>query len=110
MQPLCKNLEGRSLSFSIQFPSTNHKPVALPAGARLSEQLTVVNSPVLFGCRTGICGTCLVQIKSGEESLIPPDEAELEALEIYAPGVKNARLACQIALTSNISLIKLDGG
>jgi ferredoxin len=98
------------VSFSIQFPSTTHSPVSLPAGAQLSEQLTVVNSPVLFGCRTGICGTCLVQIKSGHESLTPPDEAEIEALEIYAPGVENARLACQIALTSDISLIKLEGG
>ncbi|MBC6436085.1 2Fe-2S iron-sulfur cluster binding domain-containing protein, partial [Nostoc sp. HG1] len=28
----------------------------------LSEHLTIQNSPVLFGCRTGICGTCLVEV------------------------------------------------
>jgi len=39
---------------------------------------------------------------------MPPDEAEREALEIYAPGIKNARLACQIALTSDISLIRIE--
>src|ERR1700712_1594254 len=97
------------MSFCVEFPSTNHQAVCLPAGANLSEQLTVVNSPVLFGCRTGICGTCLVQIQAGEDNLTPPDEAEREALEIYAPDVKNARLACQIALTSDISLIRLEG-
>ncbi len=97
------------MSFCVEFPSTSHKTVSLPAGANLSEQLTVVNSPVLFGCRTGICGTCLVQIQSGEETLAPPGEAEQEALEIYAPGIKNARLACQIALTSDVSLIRIEG-
>ncbi|MBI2809491.1 MAG: (2Fe-2S)-binding protein [Candidatus Melainabacteria bacterium] len=97
------------MSFCVEFPTTSHKAVSLPAGANLSEQLTVVNSPVLFGCRTGICGTCLVQIQSGEETLTPPDEAEKEALEIYAPGIRNARLACQIALTSDISLIRIEG-
>jgi len=97
------------MSFCVEFPSTTHKAVSLPAGSNLSEQLTVVNSPVLFGCRTGICGTCLVQIHSGEETLTPPDAAEQEALAIYAPGIKNARLACQIALTSDISLIRIEG-
>lgn len=98
------------MSFCIEFPSTSHEAVSLPNGANLAEELTVVNSPVLFGCRTGICGTCLVQIQSGQDSLTPPDEAEREALEVYAPGIENARLACQIALTSNISLIKIEGG
>lgn len=97
------------MAFCVEFPTSDYKSVSLPAGSNLSEQLTVINSPVLFGCRTGICGTCLVQIQSGEDTLTPPDEAELEALEIYAPGIKNARLACQIALTSDISLIRIEG-
>jgi ferredoxin len=97
------------VAYNIEFPATNHKPVCLPDGANLSETLTVVNSPVLFGCRTGICGTCLVQIEDGYATLSPPDPAEQEALEIYAPGNDTARLACQINLTSNIALIKIEG-
>ncbi|HEY9678491.1 MAG TPA: 2Fe-2S iron-sulfur cluster-binding protein [Drouetiella sp.] len=93
---------------NIVFPSTNFGAVSLSDGANLSEQLTVINSPVLFGCRTGICGTCLVQITSGYDNLTPPDETEVEALEIYAPDIKNARLACQIDLNADISLIKLE--
>ncbi|RTL40807.1 MAG: (2Fe-2S)-binding protein [Candidatus Melainabacteria bacterium] len=98
------------MSFCIEFPHTSHKPVCLPEGANLSEELSVVNSPVLFGCRTGICGTCLVQIQSGHQALKPAEESEQEALEVYAPGIDNARLACQIALTANIALIKIEGG
>jgi ferredoxin len=96
------------MSFNIAFPTTSHTAVCLPAGANLSEQLTVVNSPVLFGCRTGICGTCLVKIEVGYDSLKHPDKAEREALDIYAPGVSNARLACQIVLNSDIALIKIE--
>ena len=54
---------------AIEFPNTRYKPVSLPAGAKLSEELTIINSPVLFGCRTGICGTCLVQIEKSYEVL-----------------------------------------
>jgi ferredoxin len=92
----------------IEFPNTKYKPVSLPAGAKLSEELTIINSPVLFGCRTGICGTCLVQIEKSYESLRAPEESELEALEVYAPGNRKARLACQIQLTCDIALTKIE--
>lgn len=92
----------------VVFPSTAHTPVTLAEGANLAEQLTIVNSPVLFGCRTGICGTCLIEVEAGFENLIPPDDAEREALECYAPGNPRARLACQINLNCDIALKKID--
>ncbi len=70
----------------------------------LSEHLTIQNSPILFGCRTGICGTCLVSIKG---DIPPPSEEEKEILEIFAPENKQARLACQIQLTNDIKISPL---
>jgi ferredoxin len=92
----------------IQFPATCHAPVAVPEQANLSEQLTIMNSPVLFGCRTGICGTCLIEIEEGIDTLMPPDESEQEALECYAPGNTRARLACQVNLNCDIALKKIE--
>ncbi len=94
--------------YTIQFPCANFSSVQIPEGTVLSESLTPENSPVLFGCRSGICGTCLVEIHDLDGALPPPTWAELESLEIYAPDNPKARLACQIQLTSSILLRKID--
>jgi ferredoxin len=85
----------------ISFQKTNYKPITLEKHQKLSEHLTVQNSPVLFGCRTGICGTCLVTIKG---DIPPPREEEREILEILAPGNQQVRLACQVDLTNDIEI------
>lgn len=66
-------------------------------GELLSESLDVTNSPILFGCRTGICATCLVRVVDGMAYLPALDEDEAEVLEIYAEE-PHCRLACQLSL------------
>lgn len=90
--------------YIVSFPDTNYPPISLEPHQKLSEHLTVQNSPVLFGCRTGICGTCLVLI-NGETS--PPSAEEREVLEVIAPEHTNARLACQLELTSHLEITYL---
>lgn len=46
-------------------------PVELEEESLLSEHLNIQNSPILFGCRIGICGTCSIEILEGQESLQP---------------------------------------
>ena len=90
----------------IQFPETKYKTITLEKNQIISEYLTVENSPVLFGCRTGICGTCLVRI---EGDIPPANEEEKEMLEILAPGNQQARLACQVKLTADIKIKPCEG-
>ena len=87
--------------YSVSFESA-HEAITLEAEAILSEHLNVDNSPVLFGCRTGICGTCLVEVSEGE--LSPPSSDEVELLSLIAPGNSRARLACQLKLSSSIKI------
>jgi ferredoxin len=84
--------------------SKNYPEIHLNKYDNLSEHLTVQNSPVLFGCRTGICGTCLVSIKG---DIPPASEEEKEILEIFASLNHHARLACQIQLTNDIEISPL---
>jgi ferredoxin len=89
---------------SLSFPGSNYPPLGVVAGSQLSVVLDATNSPALFGCRTGLCGTC-VMVVVGE--LPGPDEDEREVLEIYAEEVPNARLACQIRVQGDLSLTPL---
>jgi len=91
--------------FTVQFSEKNYAPVRLNAGSILSEHLTIENSPLLCGCRTGICGTCLSIIESEEGGeLAAASEDERDLLDIIAPDNPKARLACQIALYADITI------
>jgi len=93
----------------VEFPATSFPPVELPDLATLPLHLSVQNSPLLFGCRSGLCGTCLIEVEAaGPEPLDPPDAAEAEALELYAPGNPRARLACQLVLSTSVRIRKIE--
>lgn len=70
-------------------------------GKELSRVLDVRNSPLLFGCRTGICATCICRIE-GIQSQASDDEKEV--LEVFAPGVEGARLACQVRVEGDMEI------
>ena len=90
---------------TVSFPGTDYPPITLQPHQNLSEHLTIQNSPVLFGCRTGICGTCLVEV-IGDIPAALADEREM--LDTLALKVPNVRLACQIDLTANIEIRRLE--
>ena len=88
----------------VRFPDTDYPALTLTPHQPLAEQLTVQNSPLLFGCRTGICGTCLVTVNG---DLPPPHAAEQEMLDLLAPGNPQARLACQLDVVGEIAIAPL---
>ena len=96
--------------FEISFEDDPRKnaPVKVVAGIELSTVLDVDNSPILFGCRTGICGTCLIEVLDQTEgALPPPNELEAESLDLYAPLNPKARLACQLSACASIRIRKI---
>lgn len=88
----------------ISFPNTDRTAISVTSNSQLSDSLTIQNSPVLFGCRTGICGTCLVAIRG---NISPPEPDEREILEIFAPDNPLARLACQITVIADIEIVEI---
>jgi ferredoxin len=99
-------MPGTAGDYTLSFPDSKFAHLAVEAGVRLSVVLDATNSPALFGCRTGLCGTCAMVIVG---DLSEPDEDESEVLEIYAPDVSNARLACQIRVCGDLVLSALGG-
>ena len=91
--------------YSVSFSSESHTPVRLAEGSNLSEYLSVENSPVLFGCRNGACGTCLIEVEEEQNGrLEKASDDEREMLDILAPDNRRARLACQISLCADIRI------
>ena len=80
----------------------DYPEVQVEKGSNPSLVLNSSNSPVLFGCRTGVCGTCLVEVTKGSESLELPNLAEKEILEVFALGNSKARLACQLSISADV--------
>jgi ferredoxin len=92
----------------VEFVEDGYPPVDLPHGSELSSALDAVNSPVLFGCRSCLCATCLVEVEKLSDPPLPaPEEEESEVLEIYAPDNSRARLACQITLTCDLKIRRI---
>lgn len=68
--------------------------VTVPAGTRVIEISDKVNSGIIYGCREGDCGTCLMKVVSGSEHLTEPSVLEDKVLREHFVG-RHFRLACQ---------------
>jgi ferredoxin len=88
------------LSVQVSFPGSVYSSISISSSTPLAEVLTVQNSPVLFGCRTGICGTCMVKVW-GE--VLPPEPSEQEVLAAYG-ATAQMRLACQLVRQGDIEI------
>ncbi len=95
-----------SSEYEIHFEDSSFPPVKVPEGDNLSEHLHACNSTILFGCRSGICGTCLIEVVDG--NVAPPSREEREALVVYAPGNSRARLACQLIACGELTIKKVN--
>ena len=92
----------------ISFASGDVAPVHVAPGAALAEVLDRPESPVFFGCKTGNCGTCLIEVSDASLSQLPePTAEERDWLETLAPGNPRARLACQLSAVCDLEIRSL---
>lgn len=94
------------MAHRVTFPGTNHPGVTVSDDRPLPFVLEPAGAPVLFGCRTGICGTCVSAVTPAGD-LPPPDADERDTLDIFAPDHPDARLVCQLQLTCDAAIVPL---
>lgn len=92
---------------TIWFAGSERPPVELTRGTPLAEQLNVLNSPLLFGCRTGLCGTCAVRVEVVAGELPAAGDDEAEVLSLVAPRCEGMRLACQLTACADLRIGRL---
>lgn len=89
----------------LSFEAEGYAPLDVAEGAALCDVLDGPHSPVFFGCKSGDCGTCLVDVDpDGFAQLPPPNQEEKNLLDVFAPDRPLARLACQLLATCPMRL------
>lgn len=68
----------------------NGEQLELSDGSAIAEMCEEAGVP--FACTEGVCGTCVIEVKEGQENLSKPTQEEEDFL---GEGNCDERLACQ---------------
>ncbi|MCV6638312.1 2Fe-2S iron-sulfur cluster-binding protein [Candidatus Albibeggiatoa sp. nov. NOAA] len=77
--------------------------VNVPAGIRVIDVSEKVGSGIVYGCREGDCGTCMMEVLEGMENLNTPSVLEDKILRENMAG-KRFRLACQAQVIGDVTV------
>ena len=90
----------------VTFDSKDFQAVGLSQGDSVAEKLNIRNSPILFGCRMGICGSCAIQIESDDPLAYVKTSEEIEFFSAIGRAEENLRLACQISASFDFKIVR----
>jgi ferredoxin len=80
--------------------------VLLPANSSLTELEFELHGhdAISFGCRSGACGACAIEVLSGLQTLGERAESEARFLESLGYAGEQFRLACQCRVGGDVVL------
>ncbi|MGV6817674.1 MAG: 2Fe-2S iron-sulfur cluster-binding protein [Thiotrichales bacterium] len=87
---------------NITFEDIN-QTVSVPAGTRVIEVSEKVGAGIIYGCREGDCGTCMMEVTEGWNNLSEPSVLEEKVLKENMAGRHN-RLACQAQILGDCTV------
>ena len=61
------------------------------------------DTSILFGCRDGACGACMIKVVEGEKNLTPMGDDEKDFLSTMAAEPEE-RLACQCKVLGDVKI------
>lgn len=82
---------------------TDNMTIDVAENYALIDMCEDYDTSILFGCRDGACGACMVRILEGEQNLTPMKDDERDFLETMA-AQENERLACQCRVKGDVIL------
>lgn len=83
--------------------TTDKKTIEVADGYALIDMCEDYDTSILFGCRDGACGACMVKVIEGSEHLSPMQDNEKDFLETMAAR-PDERLACQCKVYGDVVL------
>lgn len=83
--------------------TTDNLTIDVPEQYPLINMCEDHDTSILFGCRDGACGACMVRVKEGAKNLSPMGDDEKDFLETMA-AEEDERLACQCKVQGDVVL------
>lgn len=83
--------------------TTDDLTIEVKDGYALIDMCEDYDTSILFGCRDGACGACMVRVQDGKENLSPMQDDEKDFLETMA-AEEDERLACQCKVYGDVKL------
>lgn len=83
--------------------TTDDMTIDVPDGYKMIDMCDEYDTSILFGCRDGACGACMVQVDHGAENLSTMGEDEKDFLETMNAH-DHERLACQCVVHGDVTL------
>ncbi len=81
--------------------TTDNLEIEVPQNYALIDMCEDHDTSILFGCRDGACGACMIRVKEGSENLSKIQDDEKDFLETMA-AEENERLACQCKVLGDV--------
>jgi ferredoxin len=81
--------------------------VDAPEGGSLADLCDAVDAPIPFSCRSANCGTCRIHVLEGADQITPPQDDELDVLDIFMAAPPNYRLACQSQMKPGTATLRI---
>ncbi|MCW5233883.1 2Fe-2S iron-sulfur cluster binding domain-containing protein [Verminephrobacter eiseniae] len=80
--------------------------VELPAGSALTDlEFELYGQETIpFGCRSGACGACLIEVVEGNAPFNERSQEEQAFLAVLGYSGDSFRLACQCRLLNNVTI------
>ena len=82
---------------------TDNKTIEVADGAALIDMCEENDTSILFGCRDGACGACMIRVLKGSENISKMQDSERDFLETMA-AEEDERLACQCRVSGDIEI------
>ncbi|MDX1812344.1 MAG: 2Fe-2S iron-sulfur cluster binding domain-containing protein [Gammaproteobacteria bacterium] len=77
--------------------------LTVPVGVRVIEISEKIDSGIVYGCREGDCGSCMMKVVDGWENLSTPSVIEDKVLKENNAG-RHYRLACQAQILGDVTV------
>ena len=81
--------------------TTDDMDIDVPDGYAMIDMCDDYDTSILFGCRDGACGACIVKVLDGADNLSPMRDSERDFLETMA-AEEDERLACQCRVHGDV--------
>ena len=80
---------------------TDKKTIEASVGEAIIDLAAKEEMSILFGCRDGACGACMIKVIENPQNLSPIEDHEKDFLETMAAR-DDERLACQCRILGDV--------